>query len=382
MNVNGHKAEVSETAGAAGPGAGRHAEPGARSGRAASRRRSSASIHDVAAAAGVSYQTVSRVINDHPNVKPSTRELVLATIKDLGFRPSRTARALAGGRPESVTVLTSNTTLYGYAAALQGIEEAARAAGFAVGVRVVEAGAHAVVRDAVARAVEPGAALIVIAFDEAGTEALAAVPRDVPLAAVVDASWSCEGRDKPWAWIDDREAASDATRYLLELGHKTVHCVAIPSPARPSQRTVGWRSALTAAGLPVPEPLQADWYPGSGYGIGQVLARDPDVTAVLCGNDDLALGVIRAMHEAGRKVPDDVSIVGFDDTPHSLYYTPPLTTVRMDFTKLGRVCFALLRQQVHPASAALPSWPRAELIIRESTGPLARWSQAAARRAG
>src|SRR4029077_2493191 len=94
-----------------------------------------ASIRDVAAAAGVSYQTVSRVINEHPMVKQSTRELVLATIEELGYRPNRAARALAGGPVESVTVVTSNTTLYGYAAALQGIEEAARGAGFTVGVR-------------------------------------------------------------------------------------------------------------------------------------------------------------------------------------------------------------------------------------------------------
>jgi len=125
----------------------------------------------------VSYQTVSRVINNHPSVKPSTRALVTATIESLGFRPNRAARALAGGPVQSVTVLTPNTSLYGYTAALHGIEQAARAAGFAVGVRVVESAAPAGVKDAVARAVEPGGALIVIAYDMAGTEVLAAVPQ-------------------------------------------------------------------------------------------------------------------------------------------------------------------------------------------------------------
>src|ERR1700689_4959208 len=129
----------------------------------------SVSIRDGAAAAGVSYQTVSRVINGHPRVKESTRELVLATIEDLGFRPNRAARALAGGPVQSVTVLTPNTTLYGHRSALQGIEEAAPAAGFAVGVRIIESTDPEEVSDAVARAIEPSGALIIIAYDETGT---------------------------------------------------------------------------------------------------------------------------------------------------------------------------------------------------------------------
>ena len=139
------------------------------------------SIRDVAAAASVSYQTVSRVINNHPSVKESTRAAVLAAISDLGFRPNRAARSLAGGRVNAVTVLTSDTTRYGYAATLQGIEEAARAAGFAMGIQVLEAGGQ--ITDAVQRATEPGTALIVMAYDRAGTRALAAVPAGVPVAA-------------------------------------------------------------------------------------------------------------------------------------------------------------------------------------------------------
>jgi DNA-binding LacI/PurR family transcriptional regulator len=328
------------------------------------------SIRDVAAAAGVSYQTVSRVINQHPRVKPSTRQLVLAAIGDLGFRPNRAARALAGGPVESVTVLTSNTTLYGYAFALQGIEEAARAAGFAVGVRVMESEAEDVVADAVARAVEPGSALIVLAFDRAGTRALAAVPPDVPMVAAVETPVGDEGEGMPWVWMDDREAARHATRFLLGLGHKTVHYVAIPSSTDNSQRTAGWRMALQGAGVPVPEPAQAGWSPRSGYQAGHALAADPEVTAVLCGNDDLALGVIRAMHEAGRAIPESVSVVGFDDTPYSEFFTPALTTVRLDFIELGRACVALLRPFLDPERAPEPRpWPRPRLIVRESTGP-------------
>ena len=263
------------------------------------------SIRDVAAAVGVSYQTVSRVINNHPRVKPATRETVLAAIEELGFRPNRAARALAGGPVSAVTVLTSNTTRYGYASALQGIEEAARAAGFAVGVRVVESADPGVVADALARAIEPGTALIVIAFDRVGTSVLDAVPAGVPMVAAVETPAGGEGAGQPWVWMDDREAAREATRFLLGLGHATVHYVAIPSSTADSPRAAGRRMALEEAGVGVPEPTQAGWDPLSGYRAGQALAADPAVTAVLCGNDDLALGVMRAMHEAGQAGPGE-----------------------------------------------------------------------------
>jgi len=343
------------------------ADPGA---AAAGRGARSVSIRDVAAAAGVSYQTVSRVINSHPSVRESTREHVLATIDDLGFRPNRAARALAGGPVQSVTVLTPNTTLYGYMAALQGIEEAARATGFAVGVRVVESTAPEEVSDAVARAIEPGGALIVIAYDEAGTAALAAVPAEAPMVAMVEAPAGDEGHGKPWVWLDDRRAALEATRYLLGLGHRTVHYLAIPSSTHTSQRQAGWRTALEEAGAMVPGPVQCGWTPQSGYQAGQALAVDPDVTAVLCGNDDLALGLMRAMQEAGRAIPADISVVGFDDTPVAGFLTPSLTTVRMDFAELGRASFALLQALLEPETAVPPApWPAPELIIRESAGP-------------
>lgn len=317
----------------------------------------------------MSYQTVSRVINGSPNVKGSTREHVLATIARLGYRPNRMARALAGGPVLAVTVLTSNTTLYGQRSVIQGIEEAARAADFAMGVRVFETDEPAAVRDAVDRSIERGGSLIVVAFDRAGRQALDAVPSGVPMVGIVETPVGDEGEGKPWVWIDDRRAAAEATAYLLGLGHRTVHYVSIPPTSDMTpQRLAGWRSALERAGVPVPEPVQAGWHPRSGYEAGRALAADPDVTAVLCGNDDLALGVIRAMREAGRAVPGSVSVVGFDDIPQAGFLTPALTTVRLDFTDLGRASFALLREQT---GAAQPDRPRPgpELTVRESSGP-------------
>jgi DNA-binding LacI/PurR family transcriptional regulator len=334
-----------------------------------------ASILDVAAAAGVSYQTVSRVINGHPSVRPATRELVMAAIAELGFRPNRAARVLRGANARSVTVLTPNTSLYGYQAALQGIEEAARAAGFSVGVRVVDSEQPTEVAAAVTRAIEPGGSLIVIAYDRAGTLALDAVPPEVPMAAMVETPAVVPTPDKPWVWLDDRRAAAEATRYLLSLGHRTVHYLAIPSSTHTSQRQAGWRQALEESGAPVPAPVPCGWTPRSGYQTGQRLAANPEVTAVLCGNDDIALGVMRAVHAAGLSIPGDVSVVGFDDTPVAEFLTPPLTTVRLDFADLGRACFALLRSLLEPTAMSPATGelhaqrPQPELVIRESAGP-------------
>jgi DNA-binding LacI/PurR family transcriptional regulator len=308
---------------------------------------------------------VSRVINDHPYVKDATRRRVLRVIGELAYRPSQVARALALGASSSVTVLTSDTRLYGRAAILQGVEEAARAAGFSVTVSVLDSPEpHAVTRT-VNRVCDPqSGGVIVIAYDLTGIRALHAIPADVPVVAALEASDAKSRRQFRSVVLDDRAAAAGSTRYLLGLGHRTVHYVAIPSSTRASARMQGWRSALRAAGAEVPRAVSAEWSPISGYHAGRELAADRGVTAVLCGNDDLALGVIHALREAGRTVPGEVSVAGFDDTPQAAFYAPPLTTVRLDFVGLGRDCFRLIHDPHAPATVAPP-----ELIIRASTGP-------------
>jgi DNA-binding LacI/PurR family transcriptional regulator len=329
------------------------------------------SIRDVARAAGVSHQTVSRVINGHPGVRQSTRNGVLASIRELGFRPNEAARALARGHARAVTVLTSNTTRFGYVQILGGVEEAARQAGYTVGIRVLDTSDPDGVRAAVEQACQPGAsAVIVIAYDLAGVLALQAVPPAVPLAGVVEALQGRTGTAFPSVWLDDARAANQATRFLLDLGHRTVHYLAIPSSTGPSDRMAGWQRALEEANAPLPEPVYAGWTPESGYRAGLRLAADSEVTAVLCGNDDLALGALRALREVGRRVPEDVSVIGFDDTPQSAFYSPPLTTVRLDFVGLGRDCFRLLVREPEERSAPVPSSVWAPmLIVRDSSGP-------------
>ena len=319
-------------------------------------------IRDVAAVAGVSHQTVSRVLNNSPKVRPATRQLVMEAMERLQYRPNRAARALGLGRANGITVVTANTMLYGYASVLQGVEEAARVQGLTVGVRVVESEAADEVREAVEYLADPSAGrVVVVAFDPAGTGVLRALPQGVPVVAATEAG-GLAGVDRPMIFLDEREAAADATRHLLGLGHATVHHVAIPSEAPASARQSGWRDALQAAGAALPEVLFAGWDARSAHEAGRRLAADPAVTAILCGNDDTALAVRRALYEAGRDVPGDVSIVGFDDVPGAAYWTPALTTVRMDFVALGRACVAALTSEAPRLDA-----PR--LIVRESTAP-------------
>jgi DNA-binding LacI/PurR family transcriptional regulator len=340
------------------PAAGRSARPVARR----------PVMADVARLAGVSHQTVSRVVNDHPNVRPQTRDNVLAAISQLAYRPNAAARTLVTRRTHTLGVISCDTDLVGPASMLYGIEQAARGTYF-VSIASLPALDHGSALDAVERLLGQGVeGIIVIAPSTSAVAALAGMPAEVPLVAV-----GC-GTSAPLASVavDNAAGAMVATRYLLGLGHRCVHYVGGPETSLDGQeRTAGWRQALTSAGVQPPEIITGDWSSRSGYAAGRVLAAIPEVTAVLCVNDQMALGVIRAMSESGRPVPDDVSVVGFDDIPEAEFFRPPLTTVRQDFDELGRRALRLLVQKIAGARADGPQQPvGTELIVRASaTGP-------------
>jgi len=325
-------------------------------------------IADVALVAGVSVPTVSRVLTGAAPVSPEKRARVMAAIHELGFRPNGAARALANGGQRTIAVFASNTTRYGYAATIQGVEEAARQAGYIVVIAVVETEDRATISGAMDLALgQPTAGAVVLEYDPPGVAALAAMPSWLPVVAAAAGSSSAD--DVPHAFMDDHGAASHATRYLLDLGHHTVHHVAIPSAGRPSARMLGWREALEAAGAPVPPVIDGDWSPMSGYDAGLRLLQVPDATAVLCGNDELAMGLSKAMRDSGRHIPGDVSIVGFDDHPLSRLWTPPLTTVRQDFVGLGHQATKLLLAVLSDGRAPGSVRMSPDLVVRASTGP-------------
>jgi DNA-binding LacI/PurR family transcriptional regulator len=319
---------------------------------------------DVARLAGVSHQTVSRVLNDHPNVRPPTRERVLAAIRELAYRPNAAARTLVTRRTHTLGVISFDTMLYGPASMLYGFERAAHDAYF-VSIASLPALDRRSMLDAVDRFLGQGIeGIIVIATQDTAVAALAHVPPEVPLVAV-----GCGTRAAVTSVaIDNALGAAEATRYLIGLGHETVHHLAGPSSCLDAQERVdGWRQALDEAGVRQPAVLAGDWSASSGYEMGCRLACDPGVTAIFCGNDTMALGVMRALAERGLRVPDDVSIVGFDDVPEAGYYRPPLTTMRQDFGEVGRRALSTLTDRMSGAIApGLRVRVAPKLIVRAS----------------
>jgi DNA-binding LacI/PurR family transcriptional regulator len=326
---------------------------------------------DVAKLAGVSHQTVSRVLNDHPNVRPQTRAKVLAVIRQLAYRPNAAARTLVTRRTRTLGVICIDTTLYGPASMLYGIEQAASHSYF-VAIASLPTLNRRSVLDAVDRflgqAVE---GIIVIAPQTTAVSALSYVPADVPLVAMGCGTSSSLAS----VAIDNAAGAALATEYLLGLGHQTVHQLAGPrSWLDARERIEGWRRALRAAGAPEPPLLAGDWSAASGYRIGRKLAATDGVTAVFCANDQMALGLQRAVAEHGKRVPADISVVGFDDIPESAYFRPPLTTVRQDFSELGRRALDRLLCRIAsarggPATDKPGPWVPVEpqLVVRDST---------------
>jgi DNA-binding LacI/PurR family transcriptional regulator len=332
------------------------------------RRGRPAVMADVAKLAGVSHQTVSRVINGSTHVRPATRQRVLAAMGQLDYRPNPAARALVTGRSGTLGVVSFDTTLYGPASTLFAIEQAAHAAGYFISIVSLLTLDHTSVLEAIERLRVQGVdGILVITPHEGAAEALVNLPTGVPVVAVE------AGRPDsvPLVAVDQLSGAVSATQLLLDLGHRTVWHVAGPRDfLEAQQRLEGWRATLEAAGADIPPVLVGDWSPRSGYQLGMRLAQEPDMTAVFVSNDQMALGVLRALHEHGREIPREVSVVGFDDIPEAQYFTPPLTTVRQNFAEVGRGSLRLLLEVMSGAAEAPQQLAIApELVVRRSTAP-------------
>lgn len=321
---------------------------------------------DVARLAGVSAQTVSRVANEHPNVDPATRERVRAAMSELGYRPNTAARALVTGRFGMIGVVSFDIGDLGNARTFGAITAAAGEAGFSVNFMGVRARTEQAVSEAVDRlAVQSVDGIVLIESRILDTPALT-LPSALPV-VVADGD---RAHGYPGVDIDQADGARQAVNHLLSLGHDTVWHLSGPCDSHAAHRREhAWRDTLRAAGAPVPEPVRGDWSPASGYERGKALAADPEVRAVFAANDQMALGLLRALHEAGRSVPGEVSVVGFDDIPEAAYLPVPLTTVRQDFAEIGRHCVELLVERMaNPGGPARHLEVPAKLVTRSSTG--------------
>lgn len=336
------------------------------------RRRTGPSIQDVAKLAGVSAQTVSRVSTGADPVRPETRAKVLAAMSQLGYSPNQAARALRNGEFGTIGVLAHRYERTGEIQTTSGVVKAADEHGYTVTLLSIEAehpdaghwetAAHRISSQAID-------ALIIIRAEDATPETLS-LPPGLPIAV----SDSRLVGHYPEVMADQLQGSRDATRHLIDLGHASVHHVAGPADSEPALiRRRAWERELQLAGIVAPPVWQGDWTPRSGYELGLRIAEDRSITAVFCANDEMAFGVMRALQERGLRIPQDVSVVGFDGLPLGEYVHPGLTTVRQDFERAGRELVKLVLSQIRSRGASVARHDRVivptELVIRGTTAP-------------
>jgi len=322
---------------------------------------------DVALLAGVSHQTVSRVINGTGNVAPEIRQRVEIAIERLRYRRNPAARALATSRSMSIGVVSYGLAQYGPSVALTGIADEVRRAGYATSLVSLVDVDRANMREALDHLVADSVdGIIVLAPIDAALTAMHGLDAGAPLVIFQPGADEAEHR----VVTDEVAGARLATEHLLGLGHATVHHVSGPPGwLGTTARLRGWSGALSEHGLVAHPPIEGDWTTRSGYEAGLRLAADPRVTAVFAANDQMALGVVKALAEAGRAVPEAVSVVGFDGVPESAFFRPGLTTVRFDFAEVGRRAVDHILDLMRGADPAPAQHIAPDLIVRESSGP-------------
>jgi LacI family transcriptional regulator len=324
-----------------------------------------ATIYDVARAAGVSHATVTRLLKGYEGIRPETRDRVDEAIRDLGYRPNLTARTLTTGRSHRIAALTHEITQVGPSKILEGANIAARDAGYLLDVITLDAHNPAAIRESIDLALQ---------FDLAGVLALAStdeVTNAVKTSTFRVPLYLATGHDKlPTDSTPVHNGLLPVLRHLADLGHRDVVHIAGPRTwVGARNRTREYEAAVVELGLRSRGVIQGDWSARSGYQAIASLPDDLPATAFVAANDQSALGAILALNERGHRIPDDVSVTGVDDTPEAAYYSPPLTTLRLDFTAQGRDAVQQLLARIDGVEPPPLSPRRPELIVRRSTGP-------------
>ncbi|MCD4853676.1 LacI family DNA-binding transcriptional regulator [Arthrobacter sp. AK01] len=322
-------------------------------------------MSDVAKMAGVSHQTVSRVLNHHPNVSGKTKERVESAIAVLGYRRNTAARSLVTRRSRTIGVLACETGQFGPANTLLGVEQAGREAGYFVSIANLREVTSDSVNDAIAHFRNQSVDGIVILVPHPD---VLAVLGDVSVPVPIVAVGAGAGNQLTGASLDQRLGARLAVQHLIALGHRNIaHISGPPHWIDAAERIKGWQEALGSAGLEAEVLLQGTWDAASGYRAGLELLRHHSITAVFVANDQMAVGVLRAVQEAGYEVPGDISVVGYDDQPEAEFFMPPLTTIKQDFEELGRRCMEAVLQQLEGDGGSGEQMVNPRLVIRSTT---------------
>jgi len=330
------------------------------------------SLKDVASAAGVSIKTVSNVVNDYPFVSAATRARVQAIIDELGYRPNLSARRLRSGRTGLIALSLPELTPY-FAELAEHVVAAAEQRGFTVLIDRTggERGHERLVAAGIRDHPTDGTIASPLSMTAQDVEKL----RDSHPIVLLGERLSHVGVDH--VAVDSVAAAGEAVNHLLSLGRRSI--AAIGTSRRPAgtvaQRQRGYEQALTAAGLPLDRARYGDvdlFHREPGYlAMRELLRRCPELDAVFCFNDLLAFGALRALAEAGRRVPEDVAVVGFDDVQECRYSSPPLTSISPDKAAIARYAVDLLLQRLQRGGPAEPQevFPGYRLVVRQSTVP-------------
>ncbi|MBF0815220.1 LacI family transcriptional regulator [Microbacterium paludicola] len=333
------------------------------------------SMADVAERAGVSHQTVSRVLNGHAYVRPDTRDRVQAAIDELGYRRNQAARALVTARSATIGVLTAGTTHYGPTSTVLAVEAAARAEGYYVSVGSLSGAGSA--RPVFEQLMNQGVdGVVVVAPLDEVAHLMDDVASAVPVVVVAARPDIPEQSPIRYVAVDQVGGAMLATEHLLGLGHERIVHVAGPDGwYDAAQRAEGHRRLLAEQGLEPRLVAAGGWSARRGYDAGMRLAAELRTaggpTAVFAANDYLAMGLLRAFWERGVRVPEDVSLVGFDDIDGSGFLVPALTTVRQPFAAVGEAAIHALLDHwsADPSQDAggLVALIAPELVVRDST---------------
>ena len=326
-------------------------------------------IRDVAAHAGVSHQTVSRVINQSERVSPETRAVVEAAIAELEYRPNAMARSMARGRSGVLACISPNLTDYTFASIIEGAEQEARKHGyFMLSASALDEDTFSALVDELVTSRRAEGIMVINPYADGRHDRL---PQNYPL---VFAGSRPRTEASNSVALDDEAAARIATQHLLDQGHKKIGCLTGPMVEDCSQdRYTGYTAVLASAGIPYEESLviEGDWSAQSGYDALMSLAQDGRLpSALFAQNDQMAVGALRAARDLGLQLPTQLSIIGIDDIPLAAYFSPPLTTLKQDFVALGREAVGLLIQAIEQPEAPHQHLRlNAELIVRRSTGP-------------
>ncbi len=324
-------------------------------------------FRDVARQAGVSHQTVSRVINGSEDVLPETRALVEKVIEELGYRPSAIARSMARGQTHTLACISPNLTDYTFASVIEGAETEARHHGyFLLSSSAADPDAF---RELVDELVDHRRVDGLIIINPYIDQRYRHIPEDFPVVFVGALS---HGGEVSSVCLDDENVAYEATRHLLSLGHKCIAMITGPMTEDCSQdRAKGYRRALQDAGIFPDEALivEGDWSATSGKDALMALtAQHPALTAIFAQNDRMAMGVLRAARDLELKIPSQLAVIGVDDMPLSSYFDPPLTTMRQDMPLIGQEATRILLNIIqHKDSSTRAIQLPAQLIVRQST---------------